>query len=124
MQYLTVYKFVCLPSQQEISHLHSPLDAPLEAVSRSVLTRVADKWLNVILNLNGILCVSKERGLLPKDQVYNLISNTQSFVVRFAIDLKTVFVWLHYLEFLCELNMIANISVWSLDGPYDQEFHL
>ena len=113
VQYLTVYTFVYPPSEQGMSQSHSPLDAALEAVDRSVPSRVVGRWLNVILDLNGILCVSKERRFLPKDQVYNLVSNAHSSVLPAAVGPKAVFVRPHCLDFLRELNLIANVSVWS-----------
>jgi hypothetical protein len=34
------------------------------------LSRANIKWLNVVLDLNGILCVCQEKRLMPKSQAY------------------------------------------------------
>lgn len=94
-----------------MSQSHSPLDTTLEVVDSSVPSSVVCKWLNVILDLNGILCVSKERRFLPKGQVYNLVSNVHSSVLPVVVDLKAVFVRPQCLDFLRNLNFITNVSV-------------
>jgi hypothetical protein len=109
-QYLTVYTFVCPPSEQGSSQSLSPLDAAPAGVGHP---RVAGKWLNVILDLNGILCVSKDRRFMPENQVYNVVSNAHSSVLPAAIGIKAVFVRPHCHDFLRELTLIANVSVWS-----------
>lgn len=113
VQYLTVCTFVCPPSEQGTSQSLSPLDAAPADIGPSVPSRVAAKWLNVILDLNGILCVSKDRRLMPENQVYNLVSNSHSSVLPAAIGIKAVFVRPHCHDFLRELSLIANVSVWS-----------
>lgn len=113
VQYLTVYTFVCPPPEQGVSCSHIAVDAALEAVGRSIPLRVTSRWLNVILDLNGILCVCKDRRVVPKDQVYNLVSNAHSSVLPAPIGPKAVFVRPHCLDFLRELTAIAYVSVWS-----------
>ena len=113
VQYLTVYTFVCPPPEQGSSPSHSPVDAAVEAIDRPITSKVVGRWLNVILDVNGILCVSKEKRLMPKDQGYNLVSNAHSSVLPALVGPKAVFVRPHCLQFLRELNLIANVSVWS-----------
>ena len=50
--------------QQISNHLVSD-KGPLEGVLRSLRSRLTEKWMNVVLDLNGLLCViedSKSKG--------------------------------------------------------------
>ena len=71
------------------------------------------RWLNIILDLNGILCVCKERRYLPKEQLYNDLSQPHSAVLPAVVGPKAVYVRPHCQPFLRELALIAYISVWS-----------
>ena len=106
---------ICLffPSEQGTSLSAERVGAPPEIVDRSFQTRVVGRWLNVILDLNGILCVSKERRHMPKDQVYNGISYPHSAVVPAAVGPKAVFVRPHCHEFLRDLCLVAYVTIWS-----------
>lgn len=74
---------------------------------------VTEKWLNIILDLNGVLCVSDQFKHIPtesrmaKQSEYHLLKN------KFYIDFRIVQTRPHCREFLLELSKFANISVWS-----------
>lgn len=72
------------------------------------------RWPNVVLDLNGILCVCKEaRFTTPRITVWNRESDPYSSSVPTMIGLKAVYVRPHCEEFLSSLNEFADISVWN-----------
>ena len=113
MQSLTVCTFVSPPSEQGTSLSHSRVGAAVEPVDHAFLSSVVGRWLNVILDLNGILCVCLEQRHMAKDQVYNDISQPHSSVLPTVVSPKAVYVRPHCLDFLRELSLVAYVSVWS-----------
>ena len=55
-------------------------------------SRVVSRWLNVVLDLNGILCVCAEYRFLPKIALWNLKSAPHSSLVPSKIGPKEVYV--------------------------------
>ena len=77
------------------------------------LSRAVSRWLNVVLDLNGILCVCEEYRFLPKIQLWNLESNPHSSSVPTKIDPKAVYVRPLYSAFLRAVSDFADITIWS-----------
>ena len=80
------------------------IPSPLRAVSR---------WLNVVLDLNGILCVCEEYRFLPKIQAWNLESNPHSSSIPAKIGPKAVYVRPSCSTFLRAVSDFADITIWS-----------
>ncbi len=113
VQSLTVCTFVSPPSEQGTSLSQSGVGAAVEPVDHAFLSSAVGRWLNVILDLNGILCVCLDRRHMAKDQVYNDISQPHSSVLPAVVGPKAVYVRPHCLDFLRELSLVAYVSVWS-----------
>lgn len=76
-------------------------------------SRVTTKWLNVILDLNGVLCVSEDKRYHP---IQNRVIETNDRyldLVCVTIGIKRVTLRPYYKRFLRELSAIANVSIWS-----------
>lgn len=58
VQSLSICTLVSPSFEQGTSLSHSRIGAEVEAVNRLFQSRVVSNWLNVILDMNGILCVS------------------------------------------------------------------
>ena len=71
------------------------------------------KWLNVILDLNGILCVCEDRKSKGLIKQFNHALEPHSATIAAVVGPKVVLVRPHCSEFLRELEKIAHISVWS-----------
>jgi hypothetical protein len=71
------------------------------------------KWLNVVLDLNGILCVCLEERLLPKGQSYVVGKKPHSGTVPFLVGPKAVYIRPSCKRFLTELGNVADITIWS-----------
>ena len=80
------------------------IPSPLRAVSR---------WLNVVLDLNGILCVCEEYRFLPKIQSWNPKSNSHSSSIPAKIGPKAVYIRPLCSTFLRAVSDFANITIWS-----------
>ena len=74
---------------------------------------MAEKWINVILDLNGILCVAEEWESKGSIKKFNHQSEPHSATMPTIVGPKAVYVWLGCLAFLVELQKIAFFSVWS-----------
>lgn len=72
------------------------------------------KWLNIVLDINGILCKCVERRLGLKDSVTNHI-NLSVHSPKFAtiVGPKAVYVRPGFSDFISFVNEFANILVWS-----------
>ena len=46
---------------------------PLEGVHRSLRSELTEKWMNVVLDLNGLLCVTENWKSKGPGKVYNHI---------------------------------------------------
>ena len=76
-------------------------------------SRAVDKWLNVVLDLNGILCVCEDWKFNRSTKQYNDSSAPHSATIGAIVGMKAVYVRPNCLNFLAELGKIASISVWS-----------
>jgi hypothetical protein len=76
-------------------------------------SRVSIKWLNVVLDLNGILCVCQEKRLMPRGQAYVDGSRPHSNIVSYLVGPKAVFICSSYQRFLRELSNMADITIRS-----------
>ena len=93
--------------QQDLKLLQGSSSSPSPGLSLSF------KWLNVVLDLSGILCVYEEKRFLPSDQQYINCKGPHSTTVPTIVGPKAVFVCPSCLRFLWELSKFAVISVWS-----------
>ena len=73
-----------------------------------------EKWLNVVLDLNGILCVREDWKSNRSTKQYNNSSALHSATIGAIVGMKAIYVGPNCLNFLEELRKIAGISVWSL----------
>jgi hypothetical protein len=71
------------------------------------------KWLNVVLDLNGILCVCLEERLLPRGQTYIVGKKPHSDTVPFLVGPKAVYIRPSCKRFFTELGNVADITIWS-----------
>jgi hypothetical protein len=69
--------------------------------------------LNVVLDLNGILCVCQEKRLMPRAQAYVDGSRPHSNTVPYLVGPKTIFICMSWQRFFRELGNVANITKWS-----------
>ena len=76
-------------------------------------SRAVSRWLNVVLDLNGILCVCEEYRYLPKIHSWNPKSNPHSSSVLAKIGPKVVYIRPSCSRFLSALSDFADIIVWS-----------
>ena len=84
-----------------------------EDLGRSLRSTAVRKWLNVVLDLNGILCVCEDWKSNKSTKQYNDSFAPQSATVGTVVGMKVVYVCPNCLNFLEELGRIASISVWS-----------
>ena len=77
------------------------------------LSRAVSRWLNVVLDLNGILCVCAEYRFLPRITAWNPESAPHSSSVPARIGPKAVYVRPSCSTFLSALSGLADIIVWS-----------
>ena len=73
-------------------------------------SRAVSRWLNVVLDLNEILCVCEEYRFLPKIQVWNLESNPHSSVPA-KIGPKPVYVHPSCSTFFKAVSDFADITI-------------
>ena len=76
-------------------------------------SRTDEKWLNVVLDLNGILCVCKDWKSNQSTKQYNNSSTPHSTTIGIIVGMKAVYVQPICSNFLEELGKIASISMWS-----------
>ena len=75
---------------------------------------MAEKWINVVLDLNGILCVCKDwksKGLSHKKLRHFL--QPHSVTEPALVGPKALWVRPNCSNFLTELGCFAIVSVWS-----------
>lgn len=53
---------------------------------------------------------------MPRNQAYNGMSYPHFVVVLAAVGLKEVFVRLEWHEYLCDLSLVAYVTIWSFKG--------
>ena len=76
-------------------------------------SRAVSRWLNVVLDLNRILCVCAEYRFLPRIAAWNRESAPHSSSVAAKIGPKTIYVHPSCSTFLSALSSFADITVWS-----------
>ena len=76
-------------------------------------SRAVSRWLNVVLDLNGILCICEKYRYLLKIHSWNPESNPHSSSVPAKIGPKAVYVCPSCSRFLSALSDFADIIVWS-----------
>ena len=76
-------------------------------------SRTDEKWLNVMLDLNGILCVCEDWKSNRSTKQYNNSSAPHLATIGAIVGMKAVYVCPNCLSSLEELGKIASISVWS-----------
>ena len=76
-------------------------------------SRAVSRWLNVVLDLNGILCVCAEYRFLPRIAAWNPESAPHSSSVPARIGPKAIYVRPSCSTFLSALSGFADITVWS-----------
>ena len=74
---------------------------------------MAEKWINVILDLNGVLCVAEEWKSKGSIKQFNHQSEPHSATILAIVGPKAMYVWPGCSAFLVELQKIAFILVWS-----------
>nr|PNR25991.1 hypothetical protein PHYPA_031238 [Physcomitrium patens] len=100
-------------SKQKVSDPPVRSEGPLEDLGRPLRSRAVDKWLNVVLDLNGILCVCEDWKSNRSTKRYSNSSVPHSTTIGAIVGMKAVYVRPNCLNFLAELGKIARISVWS-----------
>jgi hypothetical protein len=98
------YQVDCLLSEEYVPEGLSPI----------VLTTKA-KWLNIILDMNGILCHCMEKaGTSRMPFVYDESQGIHSSTVPMIVGSKAVFMRPGLLEFFTEISkFVARIFIWS-----------
>jgi hypothetical protein len=99
------YQVDCLVSEEYVP----------EGVSPVVLTTKA-KWLNIILDINGILCHCMEKaGASRMPFLYDVKQGIHSSTVPTIVGPKAIFTSPGLLEFFTEISKFAaRIIIWSL----------
>nr|PNR63283.1 hypothetical protein PHYPA_001708 [Physcomitrium patens] len=100
-------------SKQKVSDPPVRSEGPLEDLGRPLRSRAVDKWLNVVLDLNGILCVCENWKSNRSTKQYSNSLAPHSATIGAIVGMKAVYVRPNCLNFLAELGKIARISVWS-----------
>jgi hypothetical protein len=76
-------------------------------------SRVNMKWLNVVLELNGILYACQEERLMSSGTSYVVGDLSHSTNVPHLVGKKAVYVHPSCRRFLRELGNVAGITIWS-----------
>ena len=71
------------------------------------------KWLNVVLDLNGILFVCQEEWLMPFGTAYVVGDLPHSNNVLHLVGKKAILVRPSYRRFLREFGNVADFTIWS-----------
>ena len=74
---------------------------------------MAEKWINVTLDLNGVLCVAEEWKSKGSIKQFNHQSEPHSATIPAIVGPKVVYVRPGCSAFLEELQKIVFVSVWS-----------
>jgi NLI interacting factor-like phosphatase len=83
---------------------------------------VTNKWLNVVLDLNGILCVCEDAKFKGWSRPIGDAKQPQSATTPTVVGPELVYVRPNCTEFLREIGQIAVISVWnSMKKPTTEE---
>lgn len=82
-------------------------------VPRPVLKETQSRWLNIVFDLNGILCACEEFRLRPSNLRYKSDDASHSSTVPAQVGPKLVWVRPGCKSFLRGVSKFATISVWS-----------
>jgi hypothetical protein len=83
---------------------------------------VTEKWLNVILDLHGVLCVSEDLLYDVKTKTIIKRDERQPKCQDFTIGFRRVTLRPFWKEFLIGLSTVATVSIWSsLEWSYSQK---
>lgn len=74
---------------------------------------MADRWLNVVLDLNGLLCVCEDAKSKGWTKHMGDAQQPHSATIPALVGPKIVYVRPNCTEFLQQLSQIAYVSVWS-----------
>nr|PNR49410.1 hypothetical protein PHYPA_011306 [Physcomitrium patens] len=99
--------------QKQVSDPPVHSEGPLEDLGHPLRSRAVDKWLNVVPDLNGILCVCEDWKSNRSTKQYSNSSAPHSATIGAIVGMKAVYVRPNCLNFLAELGKIGRISVWS-----------
>ena len=78
--------------------------------------------MNIILDLNGFLCVTEDWKSNGRGNVYNPLSELHSPAIGAKVGPKAVTVRPNCSAFLRELGKIAFVSVWSSKKRFIEKF--
>jgi hypothetical protein len=68
-------------------------------------------WLNLVLDLNGILCICQEKRLMPKEHAYVDSSRPHFSTFSYFLGPKAIFDCLSYQRFLRKHDNVADITI-------------
>jgi hypothetical protein len=75
-------------------------------------SKASIKYLNLVVDLNRILCVCQEKKPILRRQVYMDGSRPNFNIVPYLTGSKTVFICPSCQRFLRELSNVADITIW------------
>ena len=81
-----------------------------------------EKWMNVVLDLNGLLCVTEDWKSKGPGKVYNPLSEPNLATIGAKVGPKAITVRRECFTFLRELLKIAFVSVWSSIKRFTKKF--
>ena len=91
----------CIPP---VDNWHDVQYIPFESM-------VIEKWLNVILDLDGLLCTSKDVTYFVEEHCLKSLGTRSLKLKQMTLDFKDVIVRPGIRDFLWDLSDIANISI-------------
>ncbi len=74
---------------------------------------MTNKWINVVLDLNGILCLCEDWKSKGSIKQFNHRLEPHSAAMAAVVGPKAIYVRPNCSTFLVELEKIAVVSVWS-----------
>jgi hypothetical protein len=75
------------------------------------LSKTSIKWLNVVLDLNGILCVCQKRRLILKRQTYVDGLRPYYIIVSSLVRPKAIFILPTCMRFLRKVGNVVDITI-------------
>ena len=83
-------------------------------IERAILPPTRSKWLNIVFDLNGVLCHSTLNFVADKFKSYKVEDNVVCHRNPTIIGPKAVFARQNVGEFLCQVSEIAEkVIVWT-----------
>lgn len=102
-----------LPSETQVVEPSEGASSAFAAVARSPPRVVQPRWLNIVFDLNGILCACEEFRLRSSGLRFNPDSAPHSSTVPARVGPKLVWVRPSCFAFLHAVSEFATISIWS-----------